>query len=310
MNVSVDIGPAAPQDRAAVLRLAFQHLPARERETRVGNALGLVDRGELDPAGILGASAAGAVLGAMICMTAPGASGLVWPPQALGTARRRLEDRLVEAATSWLRQRRAKLAQALLGPAEADLAAPLERNGFARVTRLLYLRHALELAAPVLTAPQRLLYSSYANDSGRFHETLLRTYIDSQDCPEVTGVRTIDEIIEGHRAQGKFDPERWWLALEGPRPVGVLLLTDTPELNSWDVSYVGVVPEARGRGLGTELLCKALLETRIGGATQLTLSVDARNQPALALYRRLGFEMSEEREVYLAIWEPSGVPGT
>jgi mycothiol synthase len=180
------------------------------------------------------------------------------------------------------------------------------RNGFSHVTRLLYLRHPLELTSQALAASERLLFRSYLQDAGQFHETLLRTYADSQDCPEVTGVRTIEEIIEGHQAQGKYDPERWWLALEESRPVGVLLLTDTPDLNSWDVSYVGVVPEGRGRGNGRRLLLKALLEARLGEATQLTLSVDARNQPALNLYRSLGFETIDEREVYLAIWRNPG----
>jgi mycothiol synthase len=303
----VEIAPAVPAQQAAALRLAFQHLPVREREMRVANALGLLERHELDPAGVLAASADGSLLGSVICMTAPGASGLVWPPQAVeGAARHTVEDRLIQAASAWLRQRGAKLAQALLGPAEAILADPLERNGFAHVTRLLYLRHPLELTTPALAVPDRITFLSYEQDRPQFHDTLLRTYVDSQDCPEVTGVRTIDEIIEGHRAQGKYDPQRWWLALEGSQPLGVLLLTDTPELSSWDVSYVGVVPEARGRGIGRRLVLKALLEARLGEASQLTLSVDARNQPALRLYRGLGFESFDEREVYLAIWSSPG----
>jgi ribosomal protein S18 acetylase RimI-like enzyme len=300
----VEIAPAGAAQRAAALRIAFQHLPVRERETRVANALALIERHELDPAGVLAANADGFLLGTVICMTAPGASGLIWPPQAVeGAARRTVEDRLIQAASAWLRQRGAKLAQTLLGPAETVLAEPLKRNGFAHVTRLLYLRHPLELTAAALAVPDCLSYRPYEQDPARFHETLLRTYVDSQDCPEVTGVRTIEEIIEGHRAQGKYDPERWWLALEESQPAGVLLLTDTPELNSWDVSYVGVVPEARGRGIGRRLLVKALMEARLGEASQLTLSVDNRNQPALRLYHGLGFESFDEREVYLAIWK-------
>ncbi|MFZ8477881.1 GNAT family N-acetyltransferase, partial [Staphylococcus aureus] len=71
----------------------------------------------------------------------------------------------------------------------------------------------------------------------------------------------------------------------------------------WDVSYVGIVPEARRRGFGRELMRKALIEARVAEATQLTLSVDVRNRPAWELYRRLGFEAFEQREVYLAIWK-------
>lgn len=303
MAATLTIAPVTPEQHAAAFRLAFQHLPTKEREGRVANALGLIDRGELDPAGIFVASVSSDLVGSMICMTVPGASGLVWPPQALAkhAERTEIEDQLIQVVSAWLRQRGTKLAQALLVADDVHLGAPLLRNGFAHITRLWYLRHNLELIAQVLPG-ERLSYLPYLADTGRFHETLLRSYADSQDCPEVTGVRTIDEIMDGHRSQGNYDPERWWLALAEDVPVGVLLLTETPELGNWDISYVGVVPEARGRGIGAELIRKALVEARVGAATQLTLSVDARNRPACRLYHRLGFERFDEREVFLAIW--------
>ena len=40
------------------------------------------------------------------------------------------------------------------------------------------------------------------------------------------------------------------MARDGGRPVGVLLLNEDREQDGWDVSYVGVVPEARRRGCG------------------------------------------------------------
>jgi ribosomal protein S18 acetylase RimI-like enzyme len=202
-----------------------------------------------------------------------------------------------------LRERGAKLAQALLVRDDTHLAAPLERNGFDHITSLWYLRHDLELPVGPFSTPQQLTYVTYKHTDARlFRQTLARTYEQTQDCPEVNGVRTLDEIVEGHRSQGTHDTERWWLALAAGRPVGVLLLTDVPEWDGWDVSYVGVVPEVRRRGLGRELMCKALFEARTAEVSQLTLSVDARNQPACELYRRLGFEIYDEREVYLAIW--------
>jgi ribosomal protein S18 acetylase RimI-like enzyme len=75
-----------------------------------------------------------------------------------------------------------------------------------------------------------------------------------------------------------------------------------PEGEGWDLAYVGVVPEARRRGFGRELVRKALIEAHQGDARQLTLSVDVRNHPAWDLYASLGFEPYEQREVYLAIW--------
>jgi ribosomal protein S18 acetylase RimI-like enzyme len=305
MSARLTIATARPAQRTAALSLVFQHMPDAERAGRVANALQLIERGEVNSEGLFVAESRGQVLGAVICMPAPGASGLVWPPQAIeGPKRQEIEDRILSHAAGWLRRGGAKLAQALLIKEELHLAPPLERNGFGHITSLWYMRHALELTADLLPA-ERLTYRTYPADREGFHTTLLRTYVDSQDCPEVTGIRTIDEIIAGHRAQGNHRPERWWLALDRNNPVGVLLLTEMPDWSSWDVSYVGVVPEARGRGFGRELVRKAIVEARVGGAAQLTLSVDARNGPAWNLYRRLGFEAYDQREVFLALW-PAG----
>jgi mycothiol synthase len=245
--------------------------------------------------------------GALVCVPLTGASGLVWPPQsAAAKDRQAVEDALARSACAWLRGHGAKLAQALLPPDEADLAAPLLRNGFRHVTRLHYLRrdlHNLAHPLPSAATTPALTYHPYRDGVIQpFQQTLLRTYRGTLDCPELNGVRDVAEIIEGHEGQGMHDPERWWLAEEAGKPVGVLLTADVPELGGWDLSYVGVVPEARGRGVGNALICKALHEARTAGESQLTLAVDARNQPARHLYERLGFEATEEREVYLAFF--------
>jgi ribosomal protein S18 acetylase RimI-like enzyme len=267
--------------------------------------LRLLHQGELEPEGIFVARQDGALLGAMVCQAVPGASGLVWPPQARAGAQScSVEDQLMQHAGAWLRQRGVRIGQSLLAADEVHLGAPLERNGFPHVTRLWYLRHDLNLTYDYLCQPNRLAYLSFAEcPSDRFVETLLRSYEESLDCPEVNGARSIHDIIEGHRVQGKHDPQRWWLAQDGQRPVGVLLLTEMPEWEAWDVGYVGVVPEARRHGWGRELMHKALCTAHASEAAQVTLSVDARNRPAWKLYLELGFEPYDHREVHLAIWK-------
>ena len=61
------------------------------------------------------------------------------------------------------------------------------------------------------------------------------------------------------------------------------------------------VKEARKLGFGKEIVRKALVDARVAEAESLTLSVDARNNPAWNLYLRLGFEAYERREAFLAI---------
>jgi ribosomal protein S18 acetylase RimI-like enzyme len=299
------IAPARPQGLEDAFRLIFQGVPDVERETRVANALHMVHRGELDPAGILVATDGGTAVGALACLPVPGASGLLWPPQAVGGPEQvAVEDALVRRAGAWLRERGAKLGQCLLSADEVPLADPLLRNGFAHVTALWYMQYDLSSSLPPLPRAGLLCYVPYSQLSSpaTFHDTLARTYEGTEDCPEITGVRTIEEVIEGHRAQGKHDPGQWWLALAEGRPVGVLLLCEVPEWAAWDVAYVGVVPEARGRGYGRELMHLAVDEARAAGVPRLTLSVDVRNRPAWEMYRGLGFEPHDRREVFLAIW--------
>ena len=238
----------------------------------------------------------------MVCLPVPGASGLVWPPVSAAGGQG-VEDALAGHAVAWLRRSGAKLAQALLGPEEAHLAGPLLRHGFAHVTGLLYLRRDLEDPLPPPRDEPILRYEGYDRcDRDLFHAVLFRTYEGTLDCPEVSGVRTVEETMEGHRAQGVHDPSHWWLAWLDNNPAGVLLLAETPDLDAWDVSYVGVVPELRGRGVGRALMRKAILQARMSEAGQITLSVDARNRPAAALYRGLSFREFDRREVFLAVW--------
>jgi GNAT superfamily N-acetyltransferase len=285
-------------------RLIFRRVADEEREGRVTNALHLVRRGELEAAGVLVAREGDRPVGALACLPVPGASGLIWPPQAIeGSGQGSVEDALVLEATAWLRRRGAKLAQCLLTEAEVGLAGPLLRNGFTHVTALWYMQVDLAHAPDPVRGPRLhcVPYSALA-DPRPFHDTLLRSYAGTLDCPEVTGVRTVEEVIEGHRAQGRHDPARWWLALAEGRPVGVLLLCEVPEWAAWDLAYVGVVPEARGRSHGRELMYKAMADARADGAARLTLSVDVRNHQAWNLYTDLGFKVHDRRDVFLAIW--------
>jgi ribosomal protein S18 acetylase RimI-like enzyme len=65
------------------------------------------------------------------------------------------------------------------------------------------------------------------------------------------------------------------------------------------VIEIALLPEHRGRGVGSELL-RALLEEGLSTATPVTLNA-LRSSAALSLYRRLGFEIVQEDDVYLKL---------
>jgi ribosomal protein S18 acetylase RimI-like enzyme len=304
MNASPVVAVARPDEWAAAFHLLFQDLSESEQRWRVINALRMTRKGELNPEGILVIRDPDGLRAALTCLPMPGACGLVWPPRARpGIDPNPLQDRLLRHACAWMRACGVKLAQTLLCREEVHLGEALKRNGFTHITRLSYLRHDLDLPRDVLFAEERLSFQAYdRTEAGSFAATLERTYIGTLDCPEVNNVRTIEEVIRGHQAQGSFRARNWWMARERDRPVGVMMVTEAEDFPAWELAYFGVVPEARRRGIGREMLRKALFEARAAEARQLTLSVDNRNLPARNLYQRFGFEAYDGREVYLAVW--------
>jgi ribosomal-protein-alanine N-acetyltransferase len=64
------------------------------------------------------------------------------------------------------------------------------------------------------------------------------------------------------------------------------------------INNVAVLPEYRGRGLGTMLMRRVLTEGRRMGATRATLETRASNDAARRFYEGLGFRASAVRKNY------------
>jgi ribosomal protein S18 acetylase RimI-like enzyme len=62
---------------------------------------------------------------------------------------------------------------------------------------------------------------------------------------------------------------------------------------------MGVVPEARGQGLGISIVRHAQYLARAAGRERLVLAVDAANEPAIAVYAAAGFVCWDRRSVFL-----------
>jgi mycothiol synthase len=287
------IEPAQPDDWTAALELALARTPAEQRPARVRHCLHLLEAGELDPRGIWIARHDQEIVGVQVCVPLGGAVCLFWLPSGAD----RDADALVQAGLAWCRSNRCKFAQAAVAAADWPRARSLLQQGFRHVTRMHLLRHDL---GDLLDEPAGLRYEAYRPSlADTFAATLERTYEGTLDCPELNGKRTIAEILAGHRGQGTFHPECWWLVKDGAGPIGVLLLTEMSDGLTWDLMYLGVVPEARRRGHGRAMALHGLHSLCDQPVTHLTLSVDGRNGPARQLYEALGFIEMETNEVLL-----------
>jgi GNAT superfamily N-acetyltransferase len=121
--------------------------------------------------------------------------------------------------------------------------------------------------------------------------------------PELEGVRSLDDIIDGHRAKGQFEPDRWQYGQVPGQPdaAAVLLLEEIPEKDAWEIAYLGLTPAARGRGLGRIAIGHAV-ELARPLASRLQLAVDIRNHPATRLYEAVGFVPFDRRSVHMVVF--------
>lgn len=107
-------------------------------------------------------------------------------------------------------------------------------------------------------------------------------------------------VIEGsgpftpHWSRHQFAEElgaersRFLVLAEGGRVLGYLVQRELrPEVQ---IINLAMHPQARRQGLARRLLERALYEARGGGCAKATIEVSVLNEPALRLYRGVGFQ--------------------
>ncbi|HVT27697.1 MAG TPA: GNAT family N-acetyltransferase, partial [Lacipirellulaceae bacterium] len=67
----------------------------------------------------------------------------------------------------------------------------------------------------------------------------------------------------------------------------------------WELMYMGLAPEVRGRGWGRHVARYAQWLARGANVERIVVAVDASNRPAVAMYQHTGFETWEQRAVYV-----------
>ena len=123
----------------------------------------------------------------------------------------------------------------------------------------------------------------------RFASLIDRTYVGSKDCPAILPYRYGSQAIRSHTLVGSILPDQWRIYGQKQQIIGVTLMNELVSDELWEVVYCGLVPEARGRGLGFKMLSHALESAKLNGVKRVQLGVDLENEPAVRLYQKLGF---------------------
>jgi mycothiol synthase len=237
---------------------------------------------------------------------AAGNTAVVWaPPDETEAARATLR-----AAAEFIDRRGIPLAQMPVGEGDGYSEEMQAACGFPKFAELAYLfaevpsssnTESWEASSEASSEGEceGLHFVSRAgNEPQRLASVLEQTYIGTLDCPALDGVRPMDEVLEGYRAQGRYSPEDWYLVQQDGEDVGALLLAEHPGYGNWELVYMGLIPSARGRGCGNHIIRFALETAARRGAERLVLAVDNANTPALRAYERAGFVRWDRRIVY------------
>jgi len=188
------------------------------------------------------------------------------------------------------------LAQAMMEPADAAGKTVFAAAGLAQLATLTYMERRPPVTVPEFDLPAEFTLRPYDQTTHPlYREAIERSYEGTLDCPALSGMRDLDDVIEGHKAVGPFDPNLWGVLLRDGKPAGCLLLAEIPARQALELVYLGLTPEARGQGLGRILMQRVLAIASRRAFDVATLAVDAANGPALRLYRRCGYASVAQR---------------
>lgn len=298
MSAPTEILVCPPPLRAEAIKLVLRDLTPEQQVATVASTARLPEKSLDGLDALFVATCEGQLTAAVWAQPQPGRTATLWPPQFAGAQEDRLASELVETATRRAGESDTAMLQAIVEPTDIFTANLLLAAGFAHVAKLLYLEW-LPKHFERSMRPDPIFESYHSGSRERLKKVIGQTYIGSLDCPKLDRLRSLDDVLEGYQATGDFDPTMWMLVQAKGHDVGALLLAWFAQTQQAELIYMGVVPAARGQGMGAALLCQAQALAIERRAEKLLLAVDAANIPARKLYQRAGFREWSQRGVYV-----------
>ncbi len=167
--------------------------------------------------------------------------------------------------------------------------------GLRFVTTLLRLENSKPFSntANPKTRPTPLRFEPYRNmPFDQWCDLIKSAYKDSLDVPEIEGARSIQQTLQGYSVYQPSHTDAWFSIWLENSPIGSLILS-IPNSRQAELTYLGLLPQYRSQGYGSEIMQFVMQWVQQQHIELATLSVDCRNTPALRLYQRFGFQITE-----------------
>lgn len=178
---------------------------------------------------------------------------------------------------------------------DEEYASALSLTGFTAVRRFWRMRQGLagmsSTEPPTPPGVTRRIVSG-EDDRRSLHALFTTSFAEHFGT---SNDRPFEEWIASVEAAPGVDPERWWIASLDGVDVGLCILDGSrAALGCGYVRTLGVIPDARGRGVARWLLGCAAADAVARGHSELMLTVDGENTTgATALYESVGYRIDE-----------------
>lgn len=254
--------------------------------------------------------AAGEVIG-YAYFVAEDAKGLIGDLYVLAEFRcAELETRLLEAVlTSLFAGAQVRRVEAQLMLLETPFERPIPYRELWRGYRRYYM--AANLAEvdrlPRAKSAEQICIEGFRESmeeaAARLIAAAYRGHIDSQindQYRSVSGARRFLANIVQYPGCGSFYAPASLVAIDpASRELIGLSLASLVSARSGHITQICTAPEARGRGVGYELLRRSMAELARARCTKVSLTVTAANWRAVRLYQRTGFEVLRSFAAYV-----------
>jgi ribosomal protein S18 acetylase RimI-like enzyme len=169
---------------------------------------------------------------------------------------------------------------------------------FMAITYYKRLRMEIDLDAPILTLalPNRFVWVAWdeglLGDHAEVKFQSFRGELDAYVFPCLGDLYGCQRLMREIRRKPGFLPHATWLIACPEGYVGTVQgVMDYGPIGA--IQNVGVIPAYRGLGLGRALVRRALMGFSQAGLHRAYLEVTAENNPAVQLYRSLGFRRAK-----------------
>ncbi len=218
-------------------------------------------------------------------------------PHMRGNPYRDLSARIGEMMREHLRNiPGVRMAQTMLDPTDEDVLAIARDLEFQWAADLAWVACMPRPADPPSTPLELIPYQS--TERLQLLSVLERTYWDSLDCAALSEWLEPADFLAAHESRCRPAERDWYFVSVAGEIIGCLLMCWCEQDALSELLYWGLIPVARGRRVGLDLLNVAL-QRATGLRRLLVACVDQANQPALKSFQRAGFVEVARRQLHI-----------